>query len=105
MVEAIKQMYRNHPTKHILICAPSNAAADVLLTRLATTLTPKELFRFNSYQRDIHTIESKIKEYSHYQKDAFTFPSMETFLSYKCVVCTCIMAGKLFNYGVQKGKQ
>lgn len=105
MVEAILQYGKHHPGARILICAPSNAAADVLLSRLAVSLPKSELFRYNSYQRDLQTADAIVREYSKYdaEVEAFQFPGMVAFLRYRYVVCTCIMAGKLHNYGVPRG--
>lgn len=106
MVEAILQYAKHHPAARILICAPSNAAADVLLSRLAVSIiSTAELFRYNSYQRDPSTVDTKVKAYSKYddRAEAYQFPGTEIFLKYKFVVCTCIMAGKLFNYGLPRG--
>ena len=105
MVEAIQQVGKHRADARILICAPSNAAADVLLIRLAAKLSSSELFRFNSYQRDPSTLPVAARAFSHYDNadSAYKFPGVEKFLQYKYVVCTCCMAGKLTNYGVKKG--
>jgi hypothetical protein len=95
VVEAIKQVGIHRPTARILICAPSNTAADVLLQRLSTSLTKQELLRFNSYQRDVEP-GTVAYEYGCYDAAVGVF-------AYKYVVCTCAMAGKLFNYGVPRG--
>jgi helicase MOV-10 len=105
MVEAIKQVGKHRPTEKILICAPSNTAADVLLRRMASSLPASELFRFNSYQRDPTTVDNVAYTHSLYDDaaKAFVFPSMAAFQRYKYVVCTCAMAGKLTNYGIPRG--
>lgn len=100
------QVGKHRPHEKILICAPSNAAADVLVTRLAAVVhSAAELFRFNSYQRDPATVVQAATAFSLYDNavGAYKFPGLEKFLKYKYVVCTCCMAGKLTNYGVKKG--
>jgi helicase MOV-10 len=107
VVEAIKQVGKLRPSEKLLICAPSNTAADLLLRRLADSLPASELFRFNSYQRDRATVDAVAFTRSLYDDGvrAFTMPPLEQFLKYKYIVCTCTMAGKLSNYGVPRGKR
>jgi hypothetical protein len=126
MVEAILQYAVHYPRAKILVSAPSNAAADVLLHRLAAArnhviaagaavaagesefLSPREMFRFNSYQRECDASDVVLNDYSKYDNSvgAFLFPkTLQEFQSYRIVVCTCAMAGKLTNYKVPKGKK
>jgi hypothetical protein len=114
----------HYPQAKILVSAPSNAAADVLLHRLAAArdhviaagaaaresefLSPREMFRFNSYQRECDAGDVVLNDYSKYDNSvkAFLFPkTLQEFQSYRIVVCTCAMADKLTNYKVPKGKQ
>jgi cold shock CspA family protein/DNA polymerase III delta prime subunit len=91
----------------VLVCAPSNAAVDVLLTRLAEHNPKTDMFRYMSYQRKLDSIDlhyaNKILSYSNYQGGHFPFPGLDEFLQYNIVVCTCAMAGTLYNYGVPRG--
>jgi len=105
IVEAILQVGKHRPGAKILICAPSNAAADVLISRLArSNLSANELFRFNSYQRNPESVAQEAREFGMFDNTvkAFKFPGLEKFLTFKYVVATCCMAGKLTNYGVKK---
>ena len=110
MVEAINQYGRYHPQAKILVCAPSNAAADVLLRRLARSISHSEMFRFMSFQRERSTVDATVSSYCLYGKEGeeegegYQFPGLQKLLSYRYVVCTCIMAGKLANHGVKRGK-
>ena len=100
-------MGKHHPGAKILICAPSNAAADVLISRLARSNLPaNELFRFNSYQRNPESVAQEARAFGMFDNTVkvFKFPGLEKFLTFKYVVSTCCMAGKLTNYGVKKGK-
>lgn len=107
LVESILQVGKHRRNAKILICAPSNAAADVLMSRLAQAKLPhNELFRFNSYQRNPETVAQEARAFGMFDNGvkAFKFPGLAKFLQFKYVVATCCMAGKLTNYGVQKGK-
>ena len=46
LVEAIKQVYKLNPDVHILACAPSNNAADLLTARLAKHVPREEMYRY-----------------------------------------------------------
>lgn len=50
-VEAILQVWRHQPAVKILVTAPSNTAADVLLTRLMESVPVSEMFRFMAFNR------------------------------------------------------
>jgi helicase MOV-10 len=52
IVEAIKQILRQFPTAHVLACAPSNSAVDVITLRLSELLKADELFRFYAPSRE-----------------------------------------------------
>lgn len=74
---------------HILVCAPSDSAADTLASRLATRLTPAELFRLNGWSRSFPEVPGLLLPYSFVEKDLFSLPRFETLMSYKAVVTTC----------------
>jgi len=78
----------------------------VLISRLARANLPAhELFRFNSYQRNPESVAQEARAFGMFDNTvkAFKFPGLEKFLTFKYVVATCCMAGKLINYGVEKG--
>ena len=56
LVEAILQIGLLRPESKILICAPSNPAANVLLQRLAKHLSKDELFRFVAHHVAVEEI-------------------------------------------------
>merc|ERR1719365_455934 len=58
VVEAIKQVIKHKPGARILACAPSNAAADVLATRIKENTPDSEILRYYAPSRD----DSKIPE-------------------------------------------
>jgi helicase MOV-10 len=78
-----------HQAPHILLCAPSDSAADTLASRLATRVTPAELFRLNGWPRSFAEVPGGLLPYSYIDKDLFSLPSFEALMSYKVVVTTC----------------
>lgn len=104
LVEAIKQYGRLNPDKKVLVCAPSNDAANVILTRLSSSIPVSEMFRFLSYQISPSSVQPQdVLKYCNFVHDGFSFPTMSNFLQYRYVVCTCSMAAKLTNNGVPRG--
>jgi helicase MOV-10 len=78
-----------HQTPHILVCAPSDSAADTLASRLASRLKPVELFRLNGWSRSFPEVPGLLLPYSHIEKDLFSLPNFDWLMSYKVVVTTC----------------
>eukprot|EP01038_Epipyxis_sp_PR26KG_P006640 gene6640-9114_t len=106
LIEAIQQVSKYRSEIRILACAPSNAAADNILLRLAGKgVNKSEMFRYMAFQRDRKEIDNVVMEFSYFSDalEGFDFPPMEKFIKYKIVVCTCAMAGQLINYSVPKG--
>ena len=77
------------PGFKILACTPSNAAADLLVERLAAAgLDASQLFRLNAYSRYEEDISEDVQAYSVYEKRA-------KLLAFRVVLSTCSSAGLL----------
>lgn len=74
---------------HILLCAPSNPAADTLATRLAPHLKPGEMFRLNGWARTFAEVPSALLPYTYIDNDMFSLPGFKAMMGYKVVVTTC----------------
>eukprot|EP00048_Salpingoeca_helianthica_P004040 m.73131 g.73131 ORF g.73131 m.73131 type:complete len:998 (+) comp13024_c0_seq1:87-3080(+) len=93
MVEAIYQVFTRQPDSRILVCTPTNAAADILLVRLVAALGPAiaqgVLFRANAASRKSGPADRpEVRDYSLFDAadDVFTLP--ETMEPYRVVVGT-----------------
>ncbi|TDL24433.1 P-loop containing nucleoside triphosphate hydrolase protein, partial [Rickenella mellea] len=101
MVETIRQLLRN-PLCRILACAPSNAAADLIATRLG--LEPNILFRLYSVSRDVKLLPSKLQDNVLINSEgSFAVPPLEELEKYHVVVSTCVTAGVLLGVGLRRG--
>ncbi len=76
-------------SQHILLCAPSDQAADTLADRLRSHLTPKELFRLNAFSRSFAEVPDHLLPYCYANETAFSLPKFKTLMAYKVVVTTC----------------
>jgi helicase MOV-10 len=87
----------SHQKPHILVCAPSDPAADTLASRLAEHLVPTELFRLNGWSRSFPEVSGSLLPYCCIENDLFSLPSFDVLMSYKVVVTTCRDADMLLQ--------
>ncbi|KAI9712204.1 MAG: hypothetical protein M1812_006938 [Candelaria pacifica] len=85
----LQWLSRSPPTRHMLVCAPSDQAADVLANRLRVFLSPKDLFRLNAFSRSFAEVLDELLPYCYIKEASFSLPSFSKLMSYKVVVTTC----------------
>ena len=73
----------------ILLCAPSNPAADTLALRLRAWFEPKTLLRLNDFSRTFAEVPQELLPYCFVEEDMFNLPPLEALMAYKIVVPTC----------------
>lgn len=93
LIECILEVARNNPGARILACAPSDAAADVICTRLAQHFTPKEMFRLNWWQRIFTSVPLHLLNYTYAIHETENFDCPSDLSIFKIIVCTVIAAG------------
>ncbi|WEW60196.1 DEAD/DEAH box helicase [Emydomyces testavorans] len=91
VVECALQLLRctSDVTPHLLVCAPSNPAADTLAIRLSSHLNPHELFRLNGWNRTFAEVPSQLLPYTYTENEIFSLPDFQVMMEYKVVVTTC----------------
>jgi len=96
LVEAILQVTKQ-PTRRILVCAPSDAACDVLALRLAAGLdwAPGHLQRISHRQRKVESLPNGLLSYSPIDMKQQFFVPGDLLKDTRVVVCTTYMAGVL----------
>lgn len=88
----------------MLACAPSNSAADILVSRLGSTLGPDEMFRFYAPSRSKAHIPIELLRYAHVQDDgSFSVPPMARMKRFRVIVTTCVSASVVAGIGLPKG--
>jgi helicase MOV-10 len=100
--EAVLQLWRHHSSR-VLVTAPSNTAADLLLEKLSAVLNRNEMHRFMAYNRNPSEVKAEVKSYTHYDEGGFPQPPVDVLMRYGVVVATCCMAAKLYNMGIPRG--
>uniref|UniRef100_A0AAZ3QYG9 RNA helicase n=1 Tax=Oncorhynchus tshawytscha TaxID=74940 RepID=A0AAZ3QYG9_ONCTS len=103
VVEAIKQVLKTQSHAHILACAPSNSAADLLALKLLEHLEHRKLFRMYAASRNPEDVPNDIRDCCNLGQDCFVFPCKEELMKYSIVVTTLITAGRLVTGGVPPG--
>lgn len=105
LVEAMNQVSRADPSAHILACAPSNSAGDLICERLTVHMDPHKVYRLYATSRDPRSVPKNILKHCNYDKqlDSFVFPEKETLMNYTVVVTTLVSAGRLVTGGIPVG--
>ncbi|XP_018580188.1 putative helicase mov-10-B.1 [Anoplophora glabripennis] len=93
IVEAILQI-KKKTNKKILVCAPANAACDMLTEKLMMHCTRRELIRIMSENVDKQNMNELILGYTNYQNGEFLKPTAEEISEYRIVVTTLILIGR-----------
>ena len=102
MVEAILQVIREIPGSRVLVCAPSNAASDLLAVRLvqAKLMAESEILRLisPSQQDKNDELDPALDNIVHYGK-----MQAKRLMKYRLIVVTLGSAVRLFTSGVPQG--
>lgn len=102
-MEAIRQIVVRQPEAHILACAPSNSAADLIATRLAM-LGPDQLFRFYAVSRQKESIPDELQPFTSFDADGHpNVPPKPRLGQFKVVVTTYISASVFYGIGISRG--
>ncbi|KAI4903009.1 hypothetical protein NFI96_012038, partial [Prochilodus magdalenae] len=90
---------------HVLACAPSNSACDLLCERLLRYIDAHRVYRLCASSRDPRTMPQKLLKRSNWDEgqDSFILPSKETLMGYSVIVATLITAGRLVSGGIPVG--
>ncbi|XP_019369629.1 PREDICTED: putative helicase MOV-10 [Gavialis gangeticus] len=97
IVEAIKQVLDRIKGSHVLACAPSNSAADLLCQRLLQHRDAREIYRLNASSRDYSQVPADIKPCCNWDaaQRSYVYPGRDELQRYRVLVTTLIPAGRL----------
>uniref|UniRef100_A0A669FAJ3 RNA helicase n=1 Tax=Oreochromis niloticus TaxID=8128 RepID=A0A669FAJ3_ORENI len=99
IIEAILQVYHFMPSSRVLVCTPSNSAADLICIRLHNSgfLHAASLARVNASCRQNESIPEVLRVYSRAGED------IRQAAFHRIVVSTCSSAGMFHNIGLPVG--
>ncbi|THF99592.1 hypothetical protein TEA_023853 [Camellia sinensis var. sinensis] len=91
----------------VLVCAPSNSAADLILEKLlcekVVAVEERDILRLNAPSRSIEDIKSDFHCFCFFEESAFTCPPLKKLIRYKIVISTYMSAALLYAEGVRRG--
>ena len=73
----------------ILLCAPSNQAADTLAQRLNKYFSPSDMLRLNHFSRTFAEVPVDLMLYCFVEENIFNIPPIANLMAYKIIVTTC----------------
>ncbi|KAM6981807.1 putative helicase mov-10-B.2 [Tautogolabrus adspersus] len=103
LVEAIKQIEKREASCHILACAPSNSAADLLCKKILDHVDRHKVYRMYASSRDPKYIPEEIKDCTNLVGECFLFPAKEKLMEYKIMVTTLLTAGRMVSGNIPEG--
>ena len=101
VTEIVLQLVKRNPSSRILVLAPSNDAADVLLNKLRHQLKPSSMVRLLSFRR-IDSVPANLLPYVHVNHTSHE-STKDKIMQAKVTVTTVNMATRFSSYGVQLG--
>ena len=107
LVEAILQLYRTRKNARILVCGPSNSAADhireKLLSEKAVKVHDNEIFRLNAPTRTYEDVTPNIIRFCFFDEHIFKCPPPSALMRYRIVISTYMSASLLHAEDVKRG--
>jgi helicase MOV-10 len=95
LVELAMQLLSTTDVCHMVICAPSEAAADTLALRLKRHLNTKQMLRLNRPGRADNEVPRDLLQYCYIKDDMFHLPSFKKMMTFNVVVTSCRDAAML----------
>ncbi|XP_053277315.1 putative helicase mov-10-B.2 isoform X1 [Pleuronectes platessa] len=103
LVEAIKQIEKTQASCHILACAPSNSAADLLCKKILDHVDHFKVYRMYASSRDPRCVPEELQTCSNLVGDCYVFPAKEELMEFRVLVTTLVTAGRLVTGGIPPG--
>ncbi|KAJ1384376.1 P-loop containing nucleoside triphosphate hydrolase [Sesbania bispinosa] len=107
IVEAVLQLYTHHKNARILICAPSNSAADHILEKLLVQqdveFHENEIFRLNASTRPYEDVKPELIRFCFFDELIFKCPPHSALNHYRIIVSTYMSASLLYAEDVARG--
>ena len=101
VIETIYQLAKHKDNLKILVVAPSNDAADILVERLTPYFPPSELTRILSYTRTLDSVPAPLRRYV--SGDKSHQEQVADILASQIVVSTVNLAARFSHWGVPPG--
>ncbi|XP_069543648.1 putative helicase mov-10-B.2 [Brachyistius frenatus] len=103
LVEAITQIEKSQTSCHILACAHTNSATDLLCSKILENVDKHKVYRMYAKCSDPKLVPEQLTAHSNLEEEEFIFPSRETLMQYKIMVTTLFTAGRLITKNIHPG--
>ena len=106
VVELILQFIKGFENSKVLVCAPTNTAADVCCEKLGRIAGRMEMLRLMSYTRNRNEVPEGVRPFTQeYDTERRCYPNVSKadLLKKRVVVATLSMGGSLHNLSVERG--
>lgn len=107
IVETIIQLYKGKRDARLLICAPSNNAADnileMLLEKLGEIDDIYDILRLNAATRFTDDIKPEYHGYCYIEGGSFTCPPLRGLQRYRVIISTYMCSFSLYAEGLRRG--
>ncbi|XAR54698.1 RNA helicase [Bertholletia excelsa] len=107
LVEAVLQIYKWQNNTRVLVCAPSNSAADHLLESIlnqkAVEIKEDEILRLNATTRALEDIKPDLLHFCYYEDSSFKCPLLRMLLRQRIIISTYMSAFLLYAEGIKRG--
>ncbi|XP_058807108.1 putative helicase mov-10-B.1 isoform X2 [Phymastichus coffea] len=93
LIEAMCQIYSSFPERRVLVCTPSNTAADEIARRLIKYIPPEDIYRFYSQSKDASTIDEQLRPCSNFEGGQIAFVKHEVLEKKSIIIstlCNCM---------------
>ena len=108
LVETILQLcYKRRSNARVLVCAPSNVAADYVMEQLhsqkGVQFTEDQVLRLNPSNRPFGDVKPEHIRFCYFEDFSFKCPPRSALLRYRIIVSTLMSASLLYAEGVAPG--
>ncbi|RDY10645.1 putative RNA helicase SDE3, partial [Mucuna pruriens] len=107
IVEAILQLYKYNKNSRILVCAPSNSAADYILEKLLAQedvdIRENEIFRLTASTRPYEEVKPELIRFCFFDDMVFKCPPVNALIHYRIIISTYMSASLLYAEDVARG--
>ncbi|KAK4365941.1 hypothetical protein RND71_013821 [Anisodus tanguticus] len=107
IIEAIVQLHIMRKDARVLVCAPSNSAADHILEKLVSQqnveVQDHEILRLNALARPLEDVNPSYVRFCNVEDDAFKCPLLKDLRRYRIIISTYASACLLYAEGIKRG--
>lgn len=107
LVEAILQLYTTREDARLLVCTPSNSAADHMLEKIlgekAVEVRENEIFRLNATSRPYEDVKPDHIRFCFFDEQIFKCPPLAALIRYRIIISTYMSASLIYAEGVDRG--